>query len=142
MEKLFQTSQQHYTIQARTILENRDLIVDITGGNVPHIGVILSYDHKLQKKEEIKFYSHNHHAHKDYYLVERFFNGVRESLPGNLCVTAGVHVDGITKAQIEAAFTMMDDLAKQISTWLNTMASNFVDPKYTTGITDEDMGLK
>lgn len=141
MEKIFQTTQAGYTIQALTIMENKDLIVHITGGNVPHLGVIVSYDYKLKKTDEIKFYSHNHHAHKDFYLAERFVDDLKDKLPGSLCVTAGVHVDGITKEQIEAAFTMMDDLAKQIGTWLDGLNLHFVKPQYTTGIKDDEVNL-
>ncbi|WP_251545406.1 prenylated flavin chaperone LpdD [Limosilactobacillus caecicola] len=141
MEKLFQVTQANYTCQAKVIMENKDLIVDITGGNVPHLGVIVSYDHKLDKTEEIKFYSHNHHAHKDFYLAERFVDDIKEVLPGSLCVTAGVHVDGISKKQIEAAFTMMDDLAKLVRQWLEGLDQDYVEPQYTTGIKDQDVDL-
>lgn len=142
MEKIFHVTQEGYTIQGRAILENKDLIVHITGGNVPHLGVIVSYDCKKKRQDEIRFYSHNHHDHKDFYLAERFAKDIQDSLPGSLCVTAGVHVDGITKAQISAAFSMMDALADQIKTWLHALPHDFVDPQYTTGITDEEMHLK
>lgn len=141
MQKVFHTNRAGYQIKAQATMENKDLIVVITGGNVPHIGVILGYDGKLKKQSEIKIYSHNHHAHKDFYLAERFASGLADCLPGNLCVTVGVHVDGITKEQIEAAFTMMDDLAAQIKAWLASLPTDFVDPQYTTKITDQDMHL-
>ncbi len=141
MEKVFVANQADYQIKAQATLENKDLIVVITGGNVPHIGVILGYDAKLKKRSEIKIYSHNHHAHKDFYLAERFADGLEEILPGNLCVTVGVHVDGISKEQIEAAFTMMDDLAARIKEWLATAPTKFIDPQYTTKITDQEMHL-
>lgn len=142
MEKIFQTTQAGYTIQGQVILENRDVIVHLTGGNVPHLGVIVSYDCKRDQTDEIRFYSHNHHDHKDFYLAERFVKGIKAHLPGSLCVTAGVHVDGITKAQIEAAFTMMDDLVHQIGQWLDNLPTNFAEPAYTTGIQDRDVDIK
>lgn len=142
VEKIFKVTETGYTIQGQTILENKDLIVHITGGNVPHLGVIVSYDCKKDKVDEIRYYSHNNHDHKDFYLAERFVKDIKDSLPGSLCVTAGVHVDGITKEQISAAFTMMDELADQTKAWLKTLPKDFVDPQYTTGITDEEMHLK
>lgn len=48
-EKIFKVKETGYTIQGQTILENKDLIVHITGGNVPHLGVIVSYDCKKIK---------------------------------------------------------------------------------------------
>ena len=47
----------------------------------------------------------------------------------------------ITKEQIEAAFTMMDDLATQIKDWLTNLPTDFIEPQYTTKITDRDMHL-
>lgn len=141
MQKIFKSNQAGYQIKSQVNLENKDLIVVITGGNVPHIGVILGYDGKLKKQSEIKIYSHNHHVHKDFYLAERFADKLKNSLPGSLCVIVGVHVDGITKEQIAAAFTMMDDLASQIKDWLAKLPTDFVDPQYTTKITDQEMNL-
>lgn len=142
MEKIFHSNQAGYQIEAKVMMENKDLIAVITGGNIPHIGVILSYDCKEKKQQEIKIYSHNNHVHKDFYLAERFAQGLIATLPGNLCVIVGVHVDGITKKQIAAAFTMMDDLAKQIKQWLKTSPQEFHEPAYTTGITDQEMNLQ
>lgn len=61
-------------------------------------------------------------------------------LPGNLCVTAGVHIDGITKAQIEVSFEMCDSLAAHVINWIKDQTQNVQEPKYITHLKRDQAG--
>ena len=81
---------------------------------MPHLGGIVSWDFKTRKQSEIKFASHDGRTHKDIFLAERFAKDIEDQLPGNLCVTAGIHIDGITEEQIDASFPMTDQLGLEL----------------------------
>lgn len=130
--KIFTIERANYEIQAHAQLANQDLIVNLVGGDLPHLGGIVSFDQKTKQRKEIKFASHDDRTHKDIFLAERFARRIERQLPGNLCVTAGVHIDGITEEQINASFPMTDNLAEQVLKWVNTYADQFKEPQYTT----------
>lgn len=142
LEKTFNVKQENYTISANCQLINQDLLVGLTGGNVPHIGGIVSWDGKAKKQEEIRFASHDGRIHKDIFLAEKFAEEIEHELPGNLCVTAGVHVDGITQEQIEASFPMTQELAKQVLAWVKVNTQNVKKPEYTTHIKNYELTKK
>ncbi|MBD5429128.1 hypothetical protein [Lactobacillus sp.] len=142
IEKTFNITKEAYTISATCQLINQDLLVSLTGGDVPHIGGIVSWDGKVKKQEEIRFASHSGRIHKDIFLAEKFAEEIEHQLPGNLCVTAGVHLDGITQAQIEASFPMTQELAKQVLVWVKTSAQNTKKPEYTTHIKNYELTKK
>lgn len=131
-KQIFAVSKENYTITADVTLMNKDLGVIITGGDVPHLGGIVSYDHKSRMSEKIYFDSHDGRKHKDIFLAERFAERIQDRLLGNLCVTAGVHIDGITQAQIEASFPMTVELAQQVLDWTLEFENEFDEPQYTT----------
>ncbi|GHV97150.1 hypothetical protein lacNasYZ03_07400 [Lactobacillus nasalidis] len=130
-KKVFTVSQEGYEISAEVELANKDLLVNLLGGDVPHLGGVLTYDHASGEVKELKFYSHDGRFHKDILLARVFASEVRDRLPGNLCVCAGVHVDGISKAQIAASTGMTQELAKQVLAWLKGQ-EDFKEPAYTS----------
>lgn len=142
ISKIFKVDQAGYTISAACQLLNQDLLVSLTGGNVPHIGGIVSWDNKAKKQEEIRFASHDGRIHKDIFLAEKFAEKIEKALPGNLCVTAGVHIDGITREQIEASFPMTEKLAQQILIWVKANTSHAKQPEYTTHIKNFELSKK
>lgn len=114
VKKLFTVKQAGYEISVEAEQMNCDLIVNLVGGDVPHLGGIVSWDFKTRKQSEIKFASHDGRTHKDIFLAERFAKDIEDQLPGNLCVTAGIHIDGITEEQIDASFPMTDQLGLEL----------------------------
>ncbi|WP_308556298.1 hypothetical protein [uncultured Lactobacillus sp.] len=133
-KKIFSVTKENYTIYAETELVNKDLLVNITGGNVPHLGGVVTWDVKTKKQCKVEFASHDGRKHKDIFLAERFAKRIEKKLPGNLCVTAGVHIDNITEAQINASFPMTDNLADQVLVWTLNQSDTFKKPQYTTHI--------
>lgn len=142
LEKAFKITQENYTIFAKCQLINQDLLVSLTGGDVPHIGGIVSWDSKSKKQEEIQFASHDGRIHKDIFLAKKFAEEIESQLPGNLCVTAGVHIDGITQSQIEASFPMTQELAKYVLSWVKANTKNVKKPEYTTHIKNYELTKK
>ncbi|KRL84848.1 hypothetical protein [Ligilactobacillus apodemi] len=118
-QREFSVTLADYTITLTALQLGRDLFVSITGGDVPHIGTLTSY-----AKEGVlslqQFPSHSGRVHKDNVLAERVLTTIKPYLQGNCVLTAGVHVDGITKEQIQASFTMVDQLAEKLAQWLKT----------------------
>lgn len=142
LKKTFKVTQEDYTIAADCQLLNQDLLVSLTGGDVAHLGGIVSWDGKAKKQEEIRFASHDGRIHKDIFLAEKFAQDIEHQLPGNLGVTAGVHVDGISQAQIEASFPMTQTLAKQVLAWVKENTQNVKQPEYTTHIKNYELTKK
>lgn len=99
---------------------------------VTQLGGVVTYDHASGEKTVVKFYSHNGRRHKDILLAQLLAKEVKASLPGNLCVMAGVNLDGITREQIEASAPMTRYLARQVLAWVKGQAGKFKNPAYTT----------
>lgn len=137
MEKTFSVQEAGYTIKLTAQVLNRDLVCVLSGGDVPHLGSCLSYDYKTKKRTNSIFASHHGRLHKDSFLAERFADKIIPHIAGNLVVTAGVHVDGISEAQIAAAFSMVDQLAQQLASWLK-QNQQFKTPKYTSHLDHQD----
>lgn len=129
---LFTVKDKGYSIVADTTLMNKDLVVNLIGGDLPHLGGIVSYDKQTGKVSETYFASHDGRKHKDILLAARFVKKTYDKVPGNLCVTAGVHIDGITAEQINESFPMTDKLAQQVIEWVVKFNDEFKNPQYTT----------
>lgn len=116
-------------MQAIVRLVGQDLAVEITGGEHPHIGSV-SVLTKNQPLQTYNFPSHNGRCHKDDLISENIAAILQSSLPGNCAITAGVHVDGITKKQIAASQTMSRKLGEEIEDWLQKQSLSFTEPRY------------
>ncbi|KRK36781.1 prenylated flavin chaperone LpdD [Levilactobacillus parabrevis] len=113
----FSVTQENYTIDADVTVIGEDLLIVVTGGSNPHIGDVttLTRDTAMQT---IKYPSHDGRFHKDNFVGERVAKVVQPVLPGSCTVTAGIHVNQITKAQIAASAPMGEELGRQIVAWL------------------------
>lgn len=131
IEKVF-TITKSFQLKADCLLNNQDLLVNLTGGNIPHVGGVVTFDQKTQEETVVKFASHNGRLHKDIFLAQRLTEKIEKKLPGNLVINAGVHIDGISKEQIDDSFIMTDEIAEKILPWVKEKTSSFKNPKYTT----------
>lgn len=113
----FSVTHENYTIDAELTVVGKDLLIVVTGGSNPHIGDVttLTRDTAMQT---IKYPSHDGRFHKDNFVGERVARVVQPVLPGSCTITAGIHVNQITKAQIAAAAPMGEALGRQIVAWL------------------------
>lgn len=125
----FQVTKENYTITASLFEIGPDALIIITGGDHPHIGD-LSAKPQNMNLETIKYPSHDGRFHKDNLLSDKMAKQISKHVNGSLTVLAGVHVDGITKAQIAASTEMVDSLATQIINWINRHPTSSTSPKY------------
>lgn len=130
-QQIFTVKEASYEIRAEVTLANKDLLVNILGGDLPHLGGVLTYDSSSQEVKEVKLFSHDGRFHKDIFLAQVFFESIKEDLPGSITITAGVHIDGISQEQIAASKGMTEGLARQYSAWLKGQ-KDFKDPVYSS----------
>jgi len=80
--------------------------------------------------QTIKYPSHDGRFHKDNFVGERVAKVVQPMLLGSCTVTAGIHVNQITKAQIAASAPMGENLGRQIVAWLTQQSLTAPAPQY------------
>lgn len=117
MNKLFEVTEENYTITVRATLISRDLLLEVTGGDHPHIGTVTTVS-KDTAPETLRFPSHDGRFHKDDLLAQKIVQKIQPFLPGNCVITVGVHVDHISQAQIQVSSEMASQLGSQIAQWL------------------------
>lgn len=81
-------------VSLEIIYAGKDMASIITGGHKAHIGSISIFS----KDEGIKTISLN--EHKDYIISELFINTLKDCFEGTISVSCGIHLDNITKSQI------------------------------------------
>lgn len=125
----FHVTQAGYTISADLQIIGRDLLVVVTGGTNPHIGDVTTLTRETPL-QTIKYPSHDGRFHKDDFVGERVARQLQPVLTGSATITAGIHVDHITKAQIAAAAPMGDTLGRQLADWLQAHPVSAPQPVY------------
>lgn len=125
----FEVTKEGYSIMAETKMIGNDLLIIITGGTDLHIGDV-TVGTKNTELQTIQFPSHDGRFHKDNLLSERIFKMIQNELSGSVTLLAGVHVDHITQAQINASFKMADDLGNQIKQWIMSISPIEKNPIY------------
>ncbi|AVK61694.1 amino acid decarboxylase [Lactobacillus sp. CBA3605] len=125
----FTTTQAGYQMTATLQVIGFDLLVVVTGGTNPHIGDVTTLT-ATTSPQTVKFPSHDGRFHKDNFISERLAQQLQPYLTGSCTITAGIHVNQITKAQIAAATPMTLDLGQQIIAWLQANPIQAVKPEY------------
>ncbi|AVK64261.1 amino acid decarboxylase [Lactobacillus sp. CBA3606] len=125
----FTTTQAGYQMTATLQVIGFDLLVVVTGGTNPHIGDVTTLTATTGPKT-VKFPSHDGRFHKDNFISERLAQQLQPHLTGSCTITAGIHVNQITKAQIAAAAPMTLDLGQQIIAWLQANPIQAAKPEY------------
>lgn len=125
----FAVSQAGYTISAALFRIGPDVLIVVTGGDHPHVGDVTTKSQHAPL-QTVKFPSHDGRDHKDNFLSDRLADTVSSQVGGSLTVLAGVHIDGITQAQIKASAEMIDRLADQINQWLAAHPAHINPPTY------------
>lgn len=125
----FTTKQAGYQMQATLQTIGFDLLIVVTGGTNPHIGDVTTLT-KTTAAQTVKFPSHDGRFHKDNFISERLATQLKPYLSGSCTITAGIHVNQITKVQIAAAAPMTMALGQQIIAWLKANPVNAAQPEY------------
>lgn len=125
----FSITQENYTMKANVEVIGKDLLIKITGGDTPHIGTVTTLT-KTTDLETIRYPSHDGRLHKDDVLATRIGKIIQSDLPGSCTITAGVHVNHISKKQIMVSAMMSKNLGEQIKDWLEKTDFNSPEPVY------------
>lgn len=112
----FSVTDEGFTIHAELKRINSDILIILTGGDVPHIGSVTTLS--KGKIESTVFLCHDGKPHKDHLLAEKIMATIQHIITENCVITSGVHVDYITKQQIIASLEMAENISQQIITWL------------------------
>ena len=113
----FSVTKENYTMTADITIIGKDLFIAITGGDNPHIGTITTLTKNIDM-QTIRYPSHDGRFHKDDVLAIRVGKIIQPYLPGSCTISAGVHINHISKKQIMVSSQMSQNLGDQISTWL------------------------
>lgn len=116
MSKLFISKRRTYEITLKAEWIGNDLLLSLYGGDTPHIGTVTTFSSRETQVQ--RFPSHDGRFHKDDVLAKILLERIQSAIPGNCVITAGVHVDHISKEQIEASFPMTEELADVLSHWI------------------------
>ncbi|MFC6176909.1 amino acid decarboxylase [Companilactobacillus huachuanensis] len=125
----FSITQENYTMIADVETIGKDLLIRITGGDTPHIGTVTTLT-RTTDLETIRYPSHDGRLHKDDVLAIRIGKIIQTDLPGSCTITAGVHVNHISKKQIMFSAMMSKNLGEQIKAWLEQKNFNSPEPVY------------
>jgi len=98
-----------YDVHYRSQMAGDDIIATVTGGTRPHIGAVALAEpaeasHPVTgepvKRASGKVSVLTAEGHKDAVIAEMFAERLCEKYGVNVCVSAGVHVDGASKEEI------------------------------------------
>lgn len=116
-EHTFTVTRSGYTMQAKLRRENQDVLIDLTGGDVPHYGVVTAVSPR-QPLQTIALPSRPGHHHQEGVLTERMATVIAPALQSNAFIVGGLHVNRISKQQLAVAGAMAQALGEQIRDYL------------------------
>lgn len=108
-------------IKLEAIFVGYDLCAVITGGDRPHVGAVSVYS----KEDGIKTISLKNH--KDYIIGEIFINSIKDSFNGNISVSCGIHIDNISKEQIEDVYECCNKVFQESKVEISKVTTNLVE---------------
>ncbi|APU71024.1 amino acid decarboxylase [Companilactobacillus crustorum] len=125
----FSVTQENYTMSAKIEVIGKDLFIEVTGGDTPHIGTVTTLT-KNTEIQTIRYPSHDGRFHKDDVLAVRIGKIIQADLPVSCTITAGVHVNHISKKQIMVSGQIAQNLGEQIRAWLKQTNFDVPEPVY------------
>ena len=125
----FSVTQENYTMNLEVFVIGKDLFVTITGGDTPHIGTVTTLTKKTDI-QTIRYPSHDGRFHKDDVLAVRVAKIIQSDLPGSCTITAGVHVNHISRKQIAVSSQMAKKLGEDLKDWLQQANFDAPEPVY------------
>lgn len=97
----------YINISLKCLFAGEDLSVLIDGGDTPHVGAVTIYT----KDEGVKSIVFKNH--KDYIISEKFIEYIKDSVNGNIVVSCGIHVDNITREQLNIVNKISEEIFKE-----------------------------
>lgn len=96
------------TIDLKGIKMGQDLCVILTGGERPHLGA-LTTGSSLVDLNTFTF-----EGHKENFVTEIVANILKKEYSGNFVVCCGIHLDDISKEEIESVLKMCKDMTSEL----------------------------
>ena len=102
---------------AQLVQMGKDCTICIWGGDTPHVGsVVMSTARPSLTGSGVGVTSSvlNGIGHKDEYVARKFAEAAAEKFVCTAVCSCGIHIDGITQAQLQEVSTVCDKLLKQV----------------------------
>ncbi|MCI1893788.1 MAG: hypothetical protein LKJ29_06605 [Lactobacillus sp.] len=129
-EHTFTVTRSGYTMQAKLRRENQDVLIELTGGDVPHYGVVTAVS-LHQPLQTIALPSRPGHHHQEGVLTERVATVIAPVLQSNAFIVGGLHVNRISKQQLAVAGAMAQALGEQIRDYLATHPRTRIEEEFS-----------
>ncbi|MBT9777778.1 hypothetical protein GPL15_14835 [Clostridium sp. MCC353] len=113
MNMHYTAEQEGIKTEASLIKAGNDLLVVLTGGDMPHIGAAVCCDGKGNVKEAAL------PGHKDQIVMKIMAERLGKVAGCSVCVTGGIHIDGITGGQIRLVMELCERLTDEMICSLN-----------------------
>jgi len=97
-----------YEINLIAFFMGKDLCIAITGGDIPHLGAV-TIGSQYFCPETVVF-----EHHKENVVTEMFGNMLRREYTGNFAICCGIHIDNITKQEIEDVIGLCREMAMEL----------------------------
>ena len=102
---------------AQLVQMGKDCTICIWGGDTPHVGsVVMSTARPSLTGSGVGVTSSvfNGIGHKDEYVARKFAEAAAEKFVCTAVCSCGIHIDGITPAQLQEVSAVCDKLLKQV----------------------------
>ena len=102
---------------AQLVQMGKDCKICIWGGDTPHVGsVVMSTARPSLTGSGVGVTSSvlNGIGHKDEYVARKFAEAAAEKFVCTAVCSCGIHIDGITQAQLQEVSVVCDKLLKQV----------------------------
>ena len=105
---IIEKNSERVKIKLEAMQAGKDICLLITGGDTPHIGAVSVYSIE-DKMEPVLF-----EGHKDDKISEYFINNMKHYFKGNISVSCGIHIDNITREEINIVMDICRDIADEL----------------------------
>lgn len=90
-----------------------DLIIVVSGGDVPHVGAI-SYGGEGFRNKDFEKNTIIYGNHKEYIISQRFSQRIGDIFKGNYMISVGIHLENITGEEIKIVIKLSEELLEEI----------------------------
>lgn len=101
-------------INLKATYVGEDLIIIISGGDRPHVGVI-SYGGEGLSNKDFEKNTVVYGNHKEYIISQRFSQRIGDIFKGNYMISVGIHLEHITKEEIKIVMKLSEELLEEIT---------------------------
>jgi hypothetical protein len=101
---IIEKSKEGVKLKLEVLKAGEDLCILVTGGDKPHIGAVSLTSRNNETKTIVI------ENHKEYVINEFFTEELKLFFSGNVAICSGIHIDNITKKEIEIVKKLCNEL--------------------------------